>query len=97
MQWTADDICRLYELYERHVERLRLDVVEANRSLGSPEPEKTHLDVLTQAQFEALLNGPTDDPEMTQRWVRRIIRGHEDEFPELCCEYADGPWRRTGT
>lgn len=97
MQWSAEKVKRLYELYERHVGRLRKDVVEANRSLGSPEPEKTNLEVLSHAQFEAVLTGPTDDPDVTRLWVRRIIRGHEHEFPELSCESADRPRRRTGT
>ncbi len=97
MEWTAENVGRLYELYERHIDRLRKDVVEANRTLGSTEPEKTDLDGLTHAEFEALLKSPTDDPEVTRLWVRRIIRGHEHEFPKLNYEFADGPWRRTGT
>jgi len=97
MHWTAEYVNRLYELYQRHIGRLRKDVVEANRSLGSTEPEKTNLEVLTHAQFEAVLKEPTDDPQVTRLWVRRIIRGHEHEFPQLGCESAEAPRRRTGT
>ena len=97
MQWSAERISRLYELYERHIDRLKKDVVEANRLLGLTQPEKTDLKILTVAEFEALLNEPSDDPEVTRLWVHRIIRGHEDEFPELICESAERPRRRTGT
>jgi hypothetical protein len=97
MEWTAERVSRLYELYERHIDRLRTDVVKANRSLGSTEPEKTNLEILNRAEFEALLRRPTDDPEVTRLWVRRIIRGHEQEFPELESGPSERPRRRTGT
>ena len=73
---------RLYELYERHVDRLRADVIQANRSLGSSQPERTDLDHLSRSEFETLVQQPTDDPEVAHSWVRRIIRSHEHEFPE---------------
>lgn len=83
MEWTGKRIGRLFELYERHFEQLRSDVIATNRSLGSLSPERTWLEPLTRNQFEALLADQTADPEITRLWVRRIIRGHEKEFPEL--------------
>ena len=83
MEWTATTIDRLHARYERYIDQLRADVIEINRSLGSPTPEKTGLKPLTRAEFESLLTRPSDDPEMTRLWIWRIIYGHEDEFPEL--------------
>jgi hypothetical protein len=83
MQWTAETIRRLYELYERHDDSLRRDVAAANRSLGSPNPERTKLEQLTPAQFEAILTDPACDREAVSLWLRRIVRGHEHEFPAL--------------
>ena len=83
MQWTAQTIDRLHEFYQRHVEQLRADLTAANRSLGSSKPERTGLKRLTRAEFEVLITRPTDDPEVRRLWIRRIIRGHEHEFPEL--------------
>ena len=74
---------RLYELYERHYQQLRADVIRVNRSLGSAQPDKTWMELPSRVEFETLLTRPTDDPEMIRRWVRRIIRGYEDEFPEM--------------
>ena len=83
MEWTAERLDRLYELYQRHTERLRADVINSNRSLGSSRPEHTALKCLSRSEFEARLNRRSDDPEVIQLWIRRIIRGHEDEFPQL--------------
>jgi hypothetical protein len=83
MAWTADTIDHIYELYGQHIQQLRSDVITANRLLGSSKPEKTALRCLTRAEFESLLNQPTDDPQIRHLWLRRIIRGHEQEFPDL--------------
>lgn len=82
-QWLGKDRERLFELYRRHVDGLRRDVSGVNRSLGSPRPQDVKLGALTRAEFEALLADPLADPEAVQLWLRRIIRGHEDEFPSL--------------
>jgi hypothetical protein len=82
-EWTADRIARLYELHKRYVDALRRDVIEVNRSLGSPKPEKTGLTYLTRAQFRSLLNGRSGNREIVRLWVRRIIRGNEHEFPDF--------------
>ena len=74
---------RLYELYKEHFGQLRADVIEANRSLGSRRPEKTWMQLLSQTEFESLVTAPTEEPEVIQRWLRRLIRGHEHEFPDL--------------
>jgi hypothetical protein len=97
MEWTTEEMDRLYGLYERHVDRLRTDVVRANRSLGSSQPERTALGRVSRSEFEALLRQPTDDPEVARLWVRRILRGHEHEFPERHSGASDTPHRRTGT
>jgi len=86
MDWTTDEMDRLYGLYERHIDRLRADVAEANRSLGSLKPEHTGLACVTRAEFESLLGRPEGDPEVIRLWVRRIIRGHEHDFPRLVAE-----------
>jgi hypothetical protein len=83
VEWTAETIARLYALHKRYVDSLRREVIEVNRSLGSPNPEKTKLEYLTPAQFEAALKAPWDDPEVVRLWVRRMIRGNEQEFPEI--------------
>jgi hypothetical protein len=83
MEWTVKIVDRLYELHGQHIDRLRADLGAANRLLGSSTPERTGLKHLTRAEFEALLRQPTDDPEVTRLWIRRIIRGHEREFPAL--------------
>jgi hypothetical protein len=83
MEWTVKIVDRLYELHGQHIDRLRADVGAANRLLGSSMPERTGLKHLTRAEFEALLRQPTDDPEVARLWIRRIIRGHEHEFPAL--------------
>jgi hypothetical protein len=83
MQWTAETINRLYEFYGQHFERLREDVIQTNRSLGSSNPDKTRLEILTRKEFESLLQESNNDPKVIQMWLQRIIRGHEHEFPEL--------------
>lgn len=97
MQWTAKHMDRLHEFYGRYIDGLRADIVEANRSLGSSRPEHTHLEHLGRHEFETLLHQPTDDPEVARMWVRRIIRGHEHEFPGLDHGPSGVPRRRTGT
>lgn len=83
MDYALETMDRLYELYKHHIDRLRADIAKTNRSLGSSEPEKTNLEILSRSEFEALLKQPTDDTDVTRLWVKRIIRGHELQFPEL--------------
>ena len=83
MEWTAKSLDRLYELYQQHIERLRADVIKSNGSLGSSKPEHTALKCSSRDEFEARLKRQTDDPEVVQLWIRRIVRGHEDEFAQL--------------
>ena len=61
----------------------KADVAAVNRSLGSAKPDETSLEPLSRSDFEVFLKQPTDDPEAVRLWVRRIIRGHEREFPGL--------------
>lgn len=94
MEWTAKSVTRLYELYLEHIDRLRNDVIDTNRSLGSPHPEKTKLEPMPRSEFERFLHRLENDPESGRLWLRRIIRDHEQEFPEL---ESAGTLRRTGT
>jgi hypothetical protein len=73
---------RLYGLYQQHFRRLRATVIAANRSLGSSQPEKTWMELIGREEFERLLRAPRD-PDVANRWLRRIVRGHEHEFPNL--------------
>ncbi|MEM9367473.1 MAG: hypothetical protein AAGD07_15890, partial [Planctomycetota bacterium] len=73
---------RLYELYEQHFWDLRATVMAANRSHGSSQPENTWMELISRDEFEHLIKYPAD-PEVAERWVRRIIRGHELEFPGI--------------
>lgn len=88
MEWTTELLDRLYPCYEEHHARLRAGIVAANRSLGSPQPEKVKLQCLTQAEFEELLREEPFDAEVRKLWVRSILRGHEQAFPELL-EFMD--------
>jgi hypothetical protein len=81
--WNSEMIKRLYKLYQQHDRQLRKDVAASNRSLGSANPEKTNLKQLTLPEFEAILKNQAKDDEVVSMWVRRIIRGHENEFPSL--------------
>ncbi|MCC6124304.1 MAG: hypothetical protein IT426_05040 [Pirellulales bacterium] len=83
MAWTAGTLNRIYELYSQHIQQLRSDVITANRLLGSSKPDKTALRCLSRMEFETLLRQPADDPTIRDKWLRRIIRGHEHEFPEF--------------
>ncbi len=83
MERRPEEIDRLYDLYVQYANTVRADIIQANRTLGSPHPEETKLEVISRAEFERLLTQPNDDPGVIRRWVRRIIRGHEKEFPEL--------------
>ena len=83
MDWSHFNMDRLYQLYNQHFNQLRADTIGVNRSLGSTQPEKTWTQLLSHTEFETLISAPTDEPEVVQRWVRSIIRGHEHEFPEL--------------
>jgi len=74
---------RLYDLYTRHHARLRADVVRVNRSLGSATPEKTSLEMLDRPMFDSLVDGSANEPDVVHRFILRIVRGHEQEFPEL--------------
>jgi len=80
MDWSPREMDRLYELYKQHFHELRLAVIAVNRDLGSTQPEKTWMELLGRDEFERLLTDPAD-PEVAERWVRRITRGHEGEFP----------------
>jgi hypothetical protein len=82
-KWNSEMIKRLYKLYQQHDRQLRKDVAASNRSLGSANPEKTKLKQLTLAEFTAILKNQSKDDEVVSLWVRRIIRGHENEFPSL--------------
>lgn len=82
MDWSRCQMERLYELYQQHFHELRSVVISANRVHGSSQPEKTWMELIGRDEFERLLNNP-DEPEVAERWVRRIIRGHEREFPDL--------------
>jgi hypothetical protein len=86
MEWTRDEMDRLYGLYRQLIDRLRADIAKANQSLGSLKPDQTGLDHITCAEFEALLNYPDGDAEAVDLWVQRIVRGHEHEFPRLRTE-----------
>lgn len=83
MEGVVESMDRLYELYQQHFSQLRVDVAAVNRSLGSTRPEKTWMELLSRSEFAALITAPTDDSEVVRRWVRRLIQGHEHEFPEL--------------
>ena len=83
MDWSEFDMDRLYVLYTQHFSQLRAGVTRANRSLGSAQPEKTWMEMLSRGDFERLITAPTDEPAVVLRWVRCVIRGHEQEFPEL--------------
>jgi hypothetical protein len=73
---------RLYELYRQHFSELRSVVTTANRLHGSSHPEKTWMELLSLEEFERLLENPKE-PDVAKRWVRRLIRGREREFPNL--------------
>ena len=83
MEWTAEQLDRLYELYQQHIERLRADVIKSNRSLGSRNPEKTALKCLGRHEFQTIIKQRSEESEVVQLWIRRIVRGHEREFPQL--------------
>lgn len=82
MDWSPREMERLYELYQKHFGDLRSVVIAANRVHGSSQPEKTWMELISRDEFERLLNNP-EEPELAERWVRRIVRGHEHEFPTL--------------
>ena len=83
MEWTEEAIARLYRLHTRMIDSLREDVAGVNRSLGSLNATEDKLPRLTLAEFSAMLRRGDEEPEIVQLWVRRIARGHEEEFPEL--------------
>jgi hypothetical protein len=83
MEWTAKTLDRLYELYVRHDDRLRNDIIQANRTLGSERPEKVKLERLTRAEFEALIREKPFDAEARRLWLQGIVHGYEHEFPKL--------------
>lgn len=83
MDGVMGRIERLYELYGQHYLRLRADVIAVNRSLGSTQPEKTWMTMLSRAEFEEMLTASAVDSDVLQRWIQRLVRGHEHEFPEL--------------
>ena len=82
MDWSPREMDRLYELYQQHFYEVRSAVISANRRHGASEPEKTWMELISREEFERLLKDP-DEPEVAERWLRRIIRGHESEFPNL--------------
>jgi hypothetical protein len=83
MDGTKLDMDRLYELYTIHFVQLRADISVVNRSLGSLHPEKTWMQMLERTEFDALVSAPSEEPDIINRLIRRIVRGHEEEFPEL--------------
>jgi hypothetical protein len=83
MEWTDEIVDRLYVLHQKHIDALRADVVQTNRSLGSSTPERTNLERLGRNEFQDVLTRPCDDRDVTRLWVRRMIAGHEHTFPEL--------------
>jgi hypothetical protein len=38
---------------------------------------------LSLTEFTNMMHRYDDAPEVVELWVRRIVRGHEDAFPEL--------------
>ncbi|MEZ5940855.1 MAG: hypothetical protein R3C18_05660 [Planctomycetaceae bacterium] len=82
MDWSAADLDRLYKLYRMRFDETRHAVVLANRTHGSSEPEKTRMQPLEKSEFVDLVNSPKA-PDVARRWILRIIRGHEKEFPGL--------------
>ncbi len=74
---------RLYDLYTLYHARLRADVVRVNRSLGSATPEKTAFEMPYRPTFDSLVDTSSNEPEVVHRFILRIVRGHEQEFPEL--------------
>ena len=94
MNLSSATIERLYRRYRDHIDSLHQDVFKANRLLGSPTPQKTNLTHLTQGEFETLVRDSENDQEAKRLWIRRIIRDHEGEFPEL---QISGPQLRHGT
>lgn len=71
---------QVYALYTEHFQELRRDVIEANLCLGSTHSKKTWMELLGRQEFEDLINR-LEDPEVAKRWLRRLIRGHENELP----------------
>ncbi len=86
MEWTPTKVSRLYDLYRQHFDRLRADVCQANVLLGSPEPGKTKLQMLSAIEFRGLFVNVAELSEPMRLWVLRIISGHENEFPEVTRE-----------
>jgi hypothetical protein len=82
MDCSPREMDRLYELYQQHFHDLRAAVTSANQLHGSSQPERTWMELISREEFERLLNNPNEQ-EVAKRWVRRIIRGHEREFPDL--------------
>ena len=80
MDWSPGGMNRLFELYQQQFRGLRTLVIAANRSHGSSRPEKTWMEPLGREEFEKLFKSPSE-PDIANRWVRRIIQGHEHEFP----------------
>jgi hypothetical protein len=109
MAWTAETIDRIYELYGQHIARLHGDVAFVNRQLGSLQPERTTLQKMSRVDFETMLLTPCRNGDIRNQWLRRIVRGHEREFPELrvdvrqavnIAQFAENSrpaYRRTGT
>ena len=82
--WTPAHFDRFYELYLQYIARLKADVIDSNRSMGSKTPEKTKIGPETKEKVDRQLrNVSTDDPEVAILWVRRVVRGFEKEFPPL--------------
>ena len=81
MDRMPDRMDRLYTLYRYYHGRLCDRIVEANRLLGSSHPA-AKLAPLSQSEFTATIDD-NRDPEAIRLWLCRIVRGHEDEFPEL--------------
>lgn len=84
MRLSSETIDRLYPPYCDHHEKLKTDVEAINRSWGSKNPEMK-LQKLAHDEFMGILTTPHIGEEalIASRWIRRIARGHEAEFPEL--------------
>ncbi|QEG38920.1 hypothetical protein [Roseimaritima ulvae] len=79
-EWTPETIERLFDRYERHFDQLVKDSTTVNCDLASKNPKKTQLQRLTRTEFQQILTDRTNDSEAIELWVKRIVRGHEEEF-----------------
>ena len=84
MAFSPEQTDTLHGLYISHVARLKSDVIEVNRSLGSSHPEKTGIEPLSREDFsQRVKSGIAEGSEAVQLWIKRILHGHEQEHPDL--------------